>query len=368
MVAILLIAAREPRQPSLRVNPELAQPGPAGPSFLQGGEPDSISDRRFHRAAGHPPPAADRTSVSAADTQPPSPGPAEVARSEQADRIRQVEAPTEHAPPDASDDNGARRNLLLFPPSDVSESAGATELTSVPIDLAIMKPAPENALVPHPADQHTTHSTSAAPLAEGPAAAARESPAVPKRERASTSVETKPATESSAEVAPAAAHPARQPPATRTDPAPAPEKRPTGEPERTPETASKPVQPRSDQQTAGAAALVGRLERSYASGDLPGLISLFTANAVVNNGVGSAAIRRAYSDALSGSGKRRLSISNLRWRTGQGEKLVGTGAIRLGSKPGAFSGWRYTAGTIELELVPWMGDYKIARMIHRISP
>ncbi len=49
MAAVLLIAAREPRQPSLRVNPELARPGPAGPSFLQGGKPDPVSDRQVQR-------------------------------------------------------------------------------------------------------------------------------------------------------------------------------------------------------------------------------------------------------------------------------------------------------------------------------
>jgi hypothetical protein len=96
-------------------------------------------------------------------------------------------------------------------------------------------------------------------------------------------------------------------------------------------------------------------------------VSLFTANAVVNNGVGTAAIRKAYSDIFAQAGQRRMTIAGLTWRKAPDQRLVGRGTIRIGTRSGSQPAWRSTAGTLEIELVPWMGDHKISRLIHYLS-
>jgi hypothetical protein len=120
---------------------------------------------------------------------------------------------------------------------------------------------------------------------------------------------------------------------------------------------------------AGAASdLVSRFQHSYANGDLPALVGLFTADAIADERAGLAFLRRAYPDISAGVGERRVSISNLRWRTIPDRRLLGTGDIRISSRSSSFSAWRHAAGTIELELTPWMGDYKISKMVHHLAP
>jgi curved DNA-binding protein CbpA len=111
--------------------------------------------------------------------------------------------------------------------------------------------------------------------------------------------------------------------------------------------------------------LVGRLERSVSSGDLAGLTSLFTVNAVVGSGLGAAAVRNAYADMVGQSGQGRMTISGLRWRAGPHERLIGQGAIRISAGPQR--GGSEAAGTVEIEIVPWMDDYRISKLIHHLS-
>jgi hypothetical protein len=117
-----------------------------------------------------------------------------------------------------------------------------------------------------------------------------------------------------------------------------------------------------------ASDLVTRFQRSYANGDLPVLVSLFTADAIRDERAGLAFIRRAYSDIFARVGERRMSIFNLRWRSIPDERLLGTGDIRISSRFSSHSDWRHATGTIELELTRWMGDYKISKMVQHLSP
>ncbi len=115
------------------------------------------------------------------------------------------------------------------------------------------------------------------------------------------------------------------------------------------------------------AQLVDQLERSFANGDLAGLASLFAANAVVDGGVGAAGVRATYADLLAEPGQRRLTITSLKWRHAQDQRLRGHGTLRIGNRSEGQAAWRDRAGTIELELVPSMGDYRISRLIHHPS-
>lgn len=134
------------------------------------------------------------------------------------------------------------------------------------------------------------------------------------------------------------------------------------------DVAAPPAPREATQPPPGAIAqLVDRLERSFANGDLAGLASLFTANAVVDGGVGAAGVRATYADLLAQPGQRRLTITNLKWRHAQDQRLSGHGTLRIGNRSEDQAAWRDRAGTIELELVPSMGDYRISRLIHHPS-
>jgi hypothetical protein len=114
--------------------------------------------------------------------------------------------------------------------------------------------------------------------------------------------------------------------------------------------------------------LIGRLERSFAAGDLPELVSLYTANAVINQGAGPAGILEAFTDLDGQAEERRMSVVGLTWRTAPDQRLVGWGHLRVSTRSGSRADWRSAAGSLELELVPWEGDYRIAKMLYRLSP
>jgi hypothetical protein len=113
--------------------------------------------------------------------------------------------------------------------------------------------------------------------------------------------------------------------------------------------------------------VINQLKRSYTNGDLRGLTGLFTANALIDQGAGHAAIRRWYAAAFEQDRQRQISIFNLRWRQGPHQRLLGEGEIRLMGRESRASEWHQESGTIEIELVPWQGQYRIAKMNHRLS-
>lgn len=116
-----------------------------------------------------------------------------------------------------------------------------------------------------------------------------------------------------------------------------------------------------------ASDIIAQLQWSYENGDLAALVSLFTADAISNDGAGLAFVTRAFSDIFASTGERRMSIFNLKWRTMHDQRLLGTGDIRIGIRPASSSAWSHATGTVEFALVPWMGGYKISMMVHRLS-
>ena len=116
-----------------------------------------------------------------------------------------------------------------------------------------------------------------------------------------------------------------------------------------------------------ANALVSRLKRFYVDGDVHRLTGLFRADAVVNDGAGVASIQRQFSAVFERDPHRRISIFDLSWSQGPNKRLSGEGRIRVLGRESVASEWHLESGTIEFELVPWRGDYRIAKMIHHLS-
>lgn len=114
--------------------------------------------------------------------------------------------------------------------------------------------------------------------------------------------------------------------------------------------------------------LIARLERAFSSGDLPGLVSLFTANAEVNGSRGAEAVRRAYQSAAAGAQRPRLRIIGLSWRRLGDQRLLGRGTMRRGHQAERGTNPGGHGGPLEIELVPWMGDYKISRLTYPFAP
>ncbi|MBP8283808.1 MAG: hypothetical protein KAX46_07830 [Chromatiaceae bacterium] len=110
--------------------------------------------------------------------------------------------------------------------------------------------------------------------------------------------------------------------------------------------------------------VVARLTQVYGSGDLEGLVNLFTTDAQVSGGRGQAFIRGDYRDFFAQSPYRQLRIYGMKWRAGQDGRLICTGSLALKTRQSAMEDWQSASGSIRFELVPAEGGYKISGMEH----
>jgi hypothetical protein len=114
--------------------------------------------------------------------------------------------------------------------------------------------------------------------------------------------------------------------------------------------------------------LVGRLASAYGRGDLPAFVSLFASNARVNEGRGTAFIRKDYADFFARTPERSLQVQQIHWRPADDGRLVGTALVRAEVRDkGSFRRRRLT-GSLELELVPSGDGFRIAKLLHTLSP
>ena len=160
------------------------------------------------------------------------------------------------------------------------------------------------------------------------------------------------------------------PPAIGTEPLPGPRIAPAPSRQATETRRGTPPAKAEQDNSPGlaeAAGLISRLKRFYVNGDVHRLTGLFRADALVNDGAGVASIRRQFSAVFERDPHRRISIFDLRWTQGPDQRLLGEGRIRVLGRESAASEWHLESGTIEFELVPWRGDYRIAKMIHHLS-
>jgi hypothetical protein len=319
LTALVSLVIWEPRQPVLRANPQLADRAASGPSYLEGGEPRVAAPNtgaQVH-AVSQPSPKADLNPDPRPDPSPiVTTGPA---RTPPASNVReQVPSvvPIQQSAAIEVSLQGHAPSGQADPEPAVVQSPEPPRPEAVP-QARERKPPPE---VP-PAPKAAAQGRAQVDVPVGPGLANVQPDAARPRDSVGTS----------------AGHRNRPPKAQSTSP-------------------------------EGVSRLIGRLEQSFAAGDLPGLVSLFTANAVVNQGAGPAAIRRAFSDLDTPAAQRRMTIAGLTWGAAPDQRLLGRGSIRISTRSGSQADWRSAAGSIELELVPWMGDYRIAKMIYHLSP
>ncbi len=119
--------------------------------------------------------------------------------------------------------------------------------------------------------------------------------------------------------------------------------------------------------TIQADATLDKLLRAYRQGDLDRLVSLFTPRAQVNDGSGSTFIRADYGDLFGRVKYRRLSINGMHWQVRKDGTLAGDGRLSVSGKANDGENWDHASGSIQLELVPWKGSYKIAKMLHKLD-
>lgn len=338
---LLFLALVEPDQPALRIDPQSAGGAAPAPAYLrQEGE----YERPAHAEPTVGPDTAGDDLATARET---SEAEAAAPPAKAAGKRANAPAGTSAAPPPAP----ARKLAEARSPALPKAEAPST-------------PAPE-AVRPKPASPVSPRSLwPAADPERRPPAAAREAPRKPEPKKTPPSGAPKVA-------GPPPSKPRPSVPPPRATPSPGKKGPETSKPDRL-GRARTPAGPKRRGKVAvpgarAAARVITRLQRSYTNGDVGGLTSLFTANAVVDNGAGHADIRQRYSAIFKRDRHRRISIFGLRWRLGPQQRLLGTGEIRLRGRASRDSQWRSKSGTIQFELVPWRGDYQISKMTQRLS-
>jgi hypothetical protein len=114
--------------------------------------------------------------------------------------------------------------------------------------------------------------------------------------------------------------------------------------------------------------LVRRLASAYGRGDLPTFVALFASNARVNEGRGTAFIRKDYADFFARTPERSLQVQRIHWRPAADGRLVGTAVVRAEVRDRGSFRRRRLAGSLELELIPSGGGFRIAKLLHTLSP
>ena len=113
--------------------------------------------------------------------------------------------------------------------------------------------------------------------------------------------------------------------------------------------------------------VVHRLTSAYAAGALDALVGLFTPDAKTTDGQGRKFIRADYQNLFATTSRREINISGLRWKEGKEGRAVGTGALTVRAVTHGSKVWQQAKGRISLELVPWEGDWRIARMEYQLQ-
>ena len=312
LMTLVYAVVREPGQPLLRVNPDLAGATPQGPAYMQGGAASGQGPET--PGQGSTEPTIRRSHGSAAPTSAPTPAPAPAAA--KATVGADARGPAEAAKPVSAADGSApadSRPGRQAPAAAASRDAAGPEAS----------PKAGNAKMP----ESVAREAAAAPQGPRPQGAS----GIPGPQQAKPALDVR-----------------ERPPSRLAERA-----------EQEPGVGEASVR--------GASELVSHLERSFTSGDVAGMVKLFTANAVVNGGIGVTGVLNAYWGIIRQGGERRMTLSGLSWRRGQHERLLGRGMIRISTRPGPQGDWSHTAGAVDIELVPAIGDYKIAKLSHRLS-
>ena len=113
--------------------------------------------------------------------------------------------------------------------------------------------------------------------------------------------------------------------------------------------------------------VVQRLTSAYAAGALDTLVGLFTPDARTSDGQGRSFIRTDYQTLFANTSHRKIDIAVSIWNKRKDGRVVGTGALTVSARTKGSEIWHQAKGRISLELVPWEGDWRIARMEHQLQ-
>ncbi len=115
--------------------------------------------------------------------------------------------------------------------------------------------------------------------------------------------------------------------------------------------------------TSSADAIIERLTRFYRGGDLDRLMALFAANAELNDLNGSDAIRAHYRSVFERSTSRDMRVGRVDWKRGPRHRISGFGIVQFSDKITLAAPKRRTSGRIKFELVAWLREYRITKLI-----
>jgi len=131
-------------------------------------------------------------------------------------------------------------------------------------------------------------------------------------------------------------------------------------------SSSRPEPPSIDLKQANH--VLSRFTRCYKSGDLNCIVRLFSANARVNGGSGTAFIRSDYAAFFQDTSERRLSIRKVRWKKANRSVVTGSGSFESKTRSKASASWQRHTGTIRFELITLGNSYKISEMKYSYGP
>ena len=113
--------------------------------------------------------------------------------------------------------------------------------------------------------------------------------------------------------------------------------------------------------------VLASLEEACRRGDAGAFARLFAPDARTNDGRGQISILRTYAAFFARSASGRLLLENVEWRAGADGRIVGRGRVAISNMDEDASGSQRSRGSIDLELIPMAGGYRISRLYYQLD-
>jgi hypothetical protein len=113
--------------------------------------------------------------------------------------------------------------------------------------------------------------------------------------------------------------------------------------------------------------LLGRFIRSYEAGDVRGFASLFTPDALTNEGKGRGVIVSSYGKLFTTSDSRTIQVTDLDWASHQSDAATLSFKVQIEVGQGILFGADHFEGDVDMRLVLQERGLLISRFIHRVK-
>jgi hypothetical protein len=113
--------------------------------------------------------------------------------------------------------------------------------------------------------------------------------------------------------------------------------------------------------------LLGRFIRSYEAGDVRGFASLFTPDALTNEGKGRGVIVSSYGKLFTTSDSRTIQVTDLDWASHEGEGATLSFKVRIEVGQGLLFGSDHFEGDVDMRLVRQERGVLISRFMHQVK-